>query len=143
MSEISAFDRRLLSALKKNGRESITNLSLELGVARATVQTRMERLIATGIIQRFTVELDAGGEEDIIRATMMVELQGNLARSVIRKLKKMPELVTLHTTNGAWDLIATIETSTLPEFDRILGQVREIDGVLNSETCILLSTAKG
>ena len=58
-------------------------------------------------------------------------------------LRAMPEIVSLHTTNGTWDLIARVETTSLPEFDRVLREVREIRGVLNSETCLLLDTAKG
>jgi DNA-binding Lrp family transcriptional regulator len=46
----------------------------------------------------------------------------------------------LHATNGTWDLIAEIRTDSLADFDRVLREVRSIDGVLNSETSILLSS---
>ncbi|WP_246116196.1 Lrp/AsnC ligand binding domain-containing protein [Denitromonas halophila] len=46
----------------------------------------------------------------------------------------------LHTTSGTWDLIAEIQTVSLSEFDRVLREVRMIDGVLNSETSLLLSS---
>ena len=45
----------------------------------------------------------------------------------------------LHSTNGTWDLVAQIETVNLPEFDRVLREIREIKGVLNSETSLLLN----
>jgi hypothetical protein len=51
-------------------------------------------------------------------------------------LRGPPELHSLHATNGTWDLIAEIRT----DFDRVLRVVRTIDGVLNSETSILLSS---
>ncbi len=142
MTDLSTTDHRLIAALKKDGRASITTLAGLLGVSRATVQARMERLVSTGVIQRFTVELDTIGSLDLIRAVMMIELQGILARAVIRHLRNIPEIISLHTTNGTWDLVAQIEVANLVEFDRILRKVREISGVLNSETCILLDTAK-
>ena len=143
MTDLKLVDRKLITALKKNSRASITTLAGQLEVSRATVQHRMQRLVDRGIIQRFTVELDAVGSGDVIRAVMMIELQGNLARSVIKTLRKLPDIVSLYTTNGAWDLVANIETSNLPEFDQVLSRVREISGVLNSETCILLDRARG
>ena len=77
----------------------------------------------------------------MIRAVMLIELEGTLARSVTASLRRLPEIASLHTTNGAWDLVAHIETASLSEFDRILRQTREIKGVLNSETSILLNRA--
>jgi hypothetical protein len=46
----------------------------------------------------------------------------------------------LHTTNGSSDLVAEIRTSTLNNFDRLLGQIRSVEGVVNSETSMLLSS---
>jgi DNA-binding Lrp family transcriptional regulator len=49
-------------------------------------------------------------------------------------------LHSLHATNGTRDLIAEIRTDSLTDFDRVLREVRTIDGVLNSEASILLSS---
>ena len=140
-TDLTASNRKLLAALKRDGRASITTLASLLGLSRATVQARMERLIAGGIIQRFTIEVDSAVERDIIRAVMMIELQGSMSRSVIAALRNIPEIAALHTTNGNWDLIARIETTSLADFDRVLRRVREIKGILNSETNILLNRA--
>jgi len=40
------------------------------------------------------------------------------------------------------DLIAEIATQTLDEFDTVLGKIRKIDGIVRSETNLLLSTKK-
>ena len=71
---------------------------------------------------------------------MMIEVVGKSTTQVIRKLRGLPEPQTLHTTNGAWDLVAEIQTSSLAEFDRIPRDVRMIDGISNGETSILLSS---
>ena len=96
----------------------------------------------SNVIQRFTIEVDVSAGVDLIKAVMTIEVQGNLTSSVVKALKKMPEIVSLHSTNGAWDLVAQIETTSLPEFDGLLRRTREITGILNSETSILLNTAK-
>ena len=137
--DLTLQDRKLVAALKQDGRASITRLAQTLGQSRATVQARLDRLIGSGVIQRFTIDVDASADTDMIRAVMMIELEGVLTRSVTRKLKLMPAIVSLHSTNGTWDLVAQIETVNLPEFDRVLREIREIKGVLNSETSLLLN----
>ncbi len=134
-------DRALIGALKMNSRASVTTLAAELGLARITVKKRLERLSETGTIKRFTIDLEDPGSDDLIHAIMLVEVQGSLTRSVISQLRKMPEISSLHSTNGAWDLVARLETTSLAEFDRALRRVREVAGVSNSETCLLLDRA--
>ena len=141
MPDLDSTDRRLLAALKLDGRASVTTLSAQLAISRATIQSRMERLVNAGIIKRYTIEVDASVDSHLIRAIMLIELEGVMARSVIRSLKRMPEIASLHTTNGGWDLVAHVETLSLADFDEVLRLVREIKGVLNSETSILLNTA--
>ena len=136
---IDPTDRRLLAELKADSRVSVTELAYKLGLARATVQARLERLKRSGVIHRFTIELGSQSGAETLRAVMMVELQGNLARRVISVLKQKPEISDLHSTNGAWDLVAHVEVTSLAEFDRLLREVREIEGVLNSETSLLLT----
>jgi DNA-binding Lrp family transcriptional regulator len=142
MSELNTTDRKLLAILRQNARASITTIAQQLGVSRATVQASLGRLLQSNVIQRFTIEVDASAGVDLIKAVMTIEVQGNLTSSVVKALKKMPEIVSLHSTNGAWDLVAQIETTSLPEFDGLLRRTREITGILNSETSILLNTAK-
>ena len=71
---------------------------------------------------------------------MMIEVVGKSTSQVIKTMRGIPELIKLHTTNGAWDLVAELQAANLSEFDGVLWQVREIDGILNSETSILLSS---
>ena len=142
MLGLTATDKKLLGLLKRDGRASVTTLAEQLGVSRATVQTSMDRLIASNAIQRFTIDIDNSAGGEIIRAVMTIEVQGHLTSSIVKSLKKMPEIVSLHTTNGAWDLVAQIETISLLEFDGLLRRAREISGILNSETSILLNSVK-
>ena len=143
MTQLDPTDRRLLAALQQDARMPVVALAAELGLSRATVSARIERLRASGAIRRFTVELGAPDADDMVRAVMLIELQGPQARGVAARLRRMRQVSELHSTNGAWDLVARIEAASLSEFDRVLGDIREIPGVLNSETCLLLSRAGG
>jgi DNA-binding Lrp family transcriptional regulator len=135
-------DRAIISALRGDARMSITQLAQTVGISRTTARTRLEALVAEGRIRRFTVETDVDVEGGI-RAITLVELQGSLSRNVIRTLTRIPEVSTIHATNGAWDLVVEIRTDTLANFDLVLRRIREVPGVLNSQSCLLLAPVAG
>jgi DNA-binding Lrp family transcriptional regulator len=140
MRELDDLDRRLIAELRTNGREPVASLAKTLGVTRATVNNRLARLVASGTVMGFTVRIREEAETDVIRAITLIEVEGRSTDDVIRKLRGFPQVQALHSTNGGWDLVADLRTSTLTEFDRLLGRIRSIDGVVNSETSILLSS---
>jgi len=135
-----SLDKQLISILRTDARASISTLAKLLNVSRGTIQNRLDRLISSGAILGFTIRAHDELEADVIKSIMMIEVVGKSTSQVISKLRGIAQLEKLHTTNGAWDLVAEIRTSNLLEFDQVLREVRSIDGVLNSETSILLSS---
>jgi DNA-binding Lrp family transcriptional regulator len=140
MLALDDLDRALIGVLRRGGRASLSKIAKLLSVSRATVQTRLNRLIESGAILGFTVRVRQDQEGPAVRAIMSIEVAGKSTTAVIRSLHGIPELQSLHTTNGAWDLIAEIHAENLQDFDRVLRLVRETEGVSNSETSILLSS---
>ena len=136
---MDTIDRRLLAILRTDGRASISKLAELLKISRGTVQNRIDRLTAEGIIAGFTVRI-AAEDPHAVRAVMLIEITGQKTVSAINMLRGIPEIRALHTTNGAWDLVAEIQTENLAEFDRVLRHVRAMDGVSKSETSLLLTT---
>ena len=135
-----SLDRDLISLLRTDARASISTLAERLKVSRGTVQNRLDRLLASKAIIGFTIRASASIDDGAIRAIMLIEVTGKSTSTIISKLRGLPELQKVHTTNGAWDLVAEIQSSSLAEFDQVLREVRLIDGIANSETSILLST---
>lgn len=133
-------DRRLLAILRTDGRASISKLADVLKISRGTVQNRIDRLTTEGIIAGFTVRIAAAEDPDAVRAVMLIEITGQKTLAAIKTLRGIPEIRALHTTNGAWDLVAEIQTENLAEFDRVLRHIRALDGVSKSETSLLLTT---
>ncbi len=133
-------DNQLISILRADGRASISKLSDLLGVTRGTVQNRLDRLLQAGVLLGFSARVRQDYEDGTIRAIMMIEVTGKSTMRVIRALRGLPELRTLHTTNGKWDLVAEIGVADLATFDRVLRDVRMTDGIANSETSLLLTS---
>jgi len=140
MHVVDPLDQRLIALLRADGRASMSQVAAALHVSRGTAQNRLDRLIQAGVILGFTVRVRQDIDERLIRALMTIQLAGKTTTAVIARLRGIPEIRTLHTTNGTWDLIAEIAVDTLPDLDRVLGTIRAIDGIRSSETSILLTS---
>ncbi|WP_049836089.1 Lrp/AsnC family transcriptional regulator [Octadecabacter temperatus] len=135
-------DSRLVQALKRDGRAAVSDLSADLGVTRATVKARMDRLRASGEIAGFTVQTRSDVAAHSVRGLMMLGIEGRGTDKVMRALLGMVEVQAVHSTNGTWDLIVEIGTETLDVLDAVLFRIRRMDGVTRSETSLLLSTRR-
>jgi DNA-binding Lrp family transcriptional regulator len=133
-------DREMIALLKRDGRASVAKLAEILDVSRGTVQNRMDRLLHSGALLGFTARVREDYEDGGIRAIMMIEISGKNTTQVITRLRGIPELQRVHTTSGKWDLVSEVQVESLADFDRVLREVRMIDGIENSETSMLLTT---
>ena len=140
--EMDELDGRLIAALKRNGRASLSELAADLGVTRSTVRVRLDRLVQGGEIVGFTILTRSDVRPDAVRGLMMLEIAGRGAERTMTRLRAMPEVQAVHSTNGTWDLIAEIGAATLEQFDQVLFAIRRLDGVTRSETSLLLSTRR-
>jgi DNA-binding Lrp family transcriptional regulator len=135
-------DERLIAALRHNARASLSDLALQLDLSRTTVRARIERLQIKGDILGFTVVLKEDALQDPVRGLMMIGIEGRGASRIIRQLQGLSEVRAIHTTNGRWDLIVELGTETLETLDGALAKIRTFDGVVSSETNLLLATKK-
>ncbi len=135
-------DQALIAELRRDGRAALSDLAARLGVARATVRARMERLARSGEIAGFTVITRGDAAEAPVRALTMIGIEGRGAERIMARLQGLAEVTAVHSTNGRWDLIAEIGARTLEELDAVLFRIRGLDGVTASETSLLLSTRR-
>jgi DNA-binding Lrp family transcriptional regulator len=101
-------DQELLSILRIDARISILNLAKKLRLSRGTIQNRINKLEQSGIIVGYSVKLKPETELHKLKAMMNIAIEGNNAVTVQNALRGFPNIHTLHTTNGRWDLIAEI-----------------------------------
>jgi DNA-binding Lrp family transcriptional regulator len=133
-------DRRLLELLTLNSRASITSLSAELGVARATVQERMQRLERDGPVRGYTVRLTPEFQRGRIAAHVMIAADPKKQAALTRALQKLPAVRALHTISGQYDLIAEIQEDSTGALDACIDAIGALDGVERTLSSIVLST---
>jgi DNA-binding Lrp family transcriptional regulator len=140
MTEPDTTDRAMLTLLAGNARLPVAKLAAKLGLARTTVQARLDRLERTGVIAGYTLRLSDTARRSAIRATVLIHLTPAAQTAVLAQLKRMPQVEVAHTTSGRFDLACQLRTATTLELDETLDRIGEIDGVLALESLIHLST---
>ncbi|MCF6271749.1 MAG: Lrp/AsnC family transcriptional regulator [Rhodobacteraceae bacterium] len=135
-------DNRLIAALRHDARASLSALAGLVGVTRATVRSRLEKLEARGDILGYRVVTKGDIVARPVRALMMIFIEGRGAGRILARISGLPEVRAVHTTNGKWDMVVEIGVETLEELDGVLATIRRFDGVNSSETSILLASKK-
>jgi DNA-binding Lrp family transcriptional regulator len=135
-------DQRLIAALRRDGRAAVSDLAGQLGLSRATVRARIERLVARGEISGFTVLTRADVTAAPVRGMMMLRIEGRATERVIGRLLGLPAVQAVHTTNGQWDLIVELGTRSLSDLDETILHIRRVEGVLRTETNLQLSSRR-
>lgn len=140
MISLDATDHKLISLLRANARTPVVELSRKLTVSRATVQNRILRLEKGKVLLGYTVILHSEVEESPVRALMSLGAENKKEAVIIEALRGHPNVKAVHHTTGKWDLIAEIRTDSLVSFNRIVGELRLIEGVSATETNLLLDS---
>lgn len=133
-------DASLIALLKENARLPIATLAQSLGLARSTVQSRMERLERRGLIRGYTVRLGQAADTATIRATALVQIEPRSLPAVLARLKSVGEVASVHTTSGRFDLIVTLVAPSTEALDLALDAIGAAPGVRSSESLVHLST---
>ncbi len=137
---LTSKDDELIALLRVNAREPVASLARKLGLSRTTVQDRLRRLEQNGVIAGYSVnlarEIDRGG----IRAYVTISVEPRRQIEVAKVISRLPQVETLHTVSGKFDLIAQVKTASAEDMDRLIDQVGLIAGVTEIETAVILST---
>lgn len=136
-------DASIIALLKRNARMSVTQMSHELAVSRVTIDSHIKKMETSGVITSYTVTLGAEEFRHNVSGWIMINVLANEEENIITKMISMPEITRLHTTNGRWDLAAEIKTSTLEAFDTAISRLRQIPGIKDTDTSLLLSSRIG
>lgn len=137
--QIDETDAQLIELLTQNARLPVATLARKLGIARSTVQSRLDRLEASGRIAGYTLRPGPGGREPL-RATALLSVEPRASPGVLARLSSLPQVRRVHTTSGRWDLVAELAAGSTEELDEALDRIGETRGVKSSESLIHLST---
>lgn len=138
-SAIDRLDGRLLRALAAAPRAGVLELARQLGVARGTVQARLDRLLERGVISGFGPEIDLDGLGYGVLAFTTLEIAQGRLHDVVEHLRDIPEVLEAHATSGTGDLHCRVVALTNFHLQEVINRILEVQGIDRSTTVIALS----
>jgi DNA-binding Lrp family transcriptional regulator len=136
---IDTLDGRLIRALAETPRAGVLELARQLGVARGTVQARLDRLQQRGVITGFGPDLDLAHLGYGVLAFTTLEIAQGRLHDVVQHLQDIPEVLEAHATSGTGDLHCRVVARTNAHLQDVINRILEVRGIDRSTTVIALS----
>jgi len=129
-------DREIIKILKNDGRATYSYIGRKVGLSEGAVRKRIKALTDSGIIRQFTVKV---GLTEGAEAITLLSVSPSFPTSDVSKiLKKFPNVETVYEITGQYDIAVIISGLNITEVDECLEKIRRLDGVVNTNTMIIL-----
>lgn len=138
--DIDDLDARLLLLLTDEPRLGVLECSRRLGVARGTVQARLDRLAERGVLTGFPPAVDLASMGYGLTAFGVLEIAQGRRQEVAQRLAAIDEVCEVHATTGQGDLLVRIVARSNADLQRVIDAVVDVAGVQRISTSIALST---
>lgn len=137
---ISKQDQRLLLHLRQNARCSVSDLARALDLSRSTVQNRIAKLEASGVIRGYSVELGGEYSATKVEAHVSIKVFQKLTARTNSVLEQISQVSQLYSVSGEYDLIAIVEAQSLEELSAVLDEIGNLEGVERTNSAVVLET---
>jgi len=138
---IDELDARLAGLLAAEPRVGVLEASRRLGVARGTVQARLDRMQARGVITGYGPDIDPAALGYGVTAFVTVEIrQAGGHDQVAGGLASIAEVLEAHTITGAGDMLCRVVARTNADLQRVIDAIVDVSGVVRASTVIALDT---
>jgi DNA-binding Lrp family transcriptional regulator len=138
-------DAAILEVFTANPRIGVLECSRRLGVARGTVQARLDRLARDGVIEGWGPQLSPAAMGYTVTAFATLEIRQAPASgpghdAVAAHLASIPEVLEAHTITGAGDVFARIVARSNADLQRVIDRLVDFEGIVRTSTVIALAT---
>ncbi|MFJ9213211.1 AsnC-fmaily transcriptional regulator [Streptomyces sp. L-9-10] len=135
---IDGLDGRLIVLLAREPRIGVLEASRRLGVARGTVQARLDRLQSNGVIRGFGPTVDPAALGYPVTAFATLEIKQGQGADVRAHLTTVPEVLELHTITGQGDMLCRLVARSNADLQRVIDRVVGFDGIVRAATAIVM-----
>ncbi|KWV33225.1 Lrp/AsnC family transcriptional regulator [Micromonospora rifamycinica] len=138
--QLDALDGRLVQLLAEEPRIGVLECSRRLGVARGTVQARLDKLVDRGVIGGFGPEISPAAIGFAVTSFVTLEIsQRHGHDTVTAHLAAIPEVLEAHTITGASDLLCRIVARSNTDLQRVIDQIVSSEAIRRASTIIALA----
>ncbi|MFR9776671.1 Lrp/AsnC family transcriptional regulator [Micromonospora sp. MS34] len=138
--QLDELDARLLTLLAEEPRIGVLECSRRLGVARGTVQARLDKLIERGVIGGFGPDISPAAIGFGVTSFVTLEISQRHGHDpVTAHLAAIPEVLEAHTITGSSDLLCRIVARSNTDLQRVIDQIVSYEGIRRASTIIALA----
>ena len=137
---VDRLDAALIELLAAEPRVGVLEASRRLGVARGTVQARLDRLAGRGVITGYGPDVDPAALGYEVTAFITLEIrQAGGHDPVAARLAAIPEVLEVYTITGPADMLCRVVARSHADLQRVLDAIVSAEGVVRSATVISLA----
>ena len=130
-------DREIIRILKDDGRATYSDIGKRVSLSEGAVRKRIKVLVDSGVIRRFTIKV---GLTEGAEAIALLSINPSFPTSDVSKLlRKFHNVETVYEITGQYDIAAIISGLNIVEVNECIEKIRRVDGVVNTNTMIILS----
>ena len=133
-------DATLIRLFAAEPRVGVLEASRRLGVARGTVQARLDKLVARGIVTGFGPDIDPVALGYTVLAFTTIEIAQGRLPMLLEHLGAIPEVIEAHSTTGQGDLHLRVVARTNEHLSHVLNRILEAPGITRTTTALALAT---
>lgn len=138
---VDALDARIVRFFTEQPRASVLEASRILGIARATVQSRLDRMAETGVISSWVPQPDPARFGFPVVAFCSLAIDQDAGHDTVAEaLGAIPEIIEVHTVSGSSDLMARVAARSNPDLQRVLDAMIATKMVQRASSVIVLNT---
>lgn len=140
---LDAIDLKILRTLQLQGRSRLADIAEQVELSAPAVMERVKKLEATGVIKAYTALLDGKTVGKDITAFIGVSIgnQRDMDRFATQMLHHADVLECHHVT-GDESFLLKVKARNTGALEKLLGEIRSVEGVTRTITKVVLSTAK-
>jgi Lrp/AsnC family leucine-responsive transcriptional regulator len=143
ISLIDQIDLKILSILQTSGRSRLADIAEQVDLSAPAVMERVKKLEVGGVIKGYQAVVDATKVGKDITAFIGVSVgsQRDLDKFAARMLRHHDVLECHHVT-GDESFVLKVKSTNTASLEKLLGEIRSVEGVTRTVTKVVLSTAK-
>ena len=132
-------DRRIVDVLREDARLSVSELASRVRISRANAYQRLGRLVAEGVIRRFTVDIDHRALGHSITALILMDIDQHAWRDVEEQVIGLPGVEFVALTTGTFDVVMLVRAADMETLrDVVLERLQSMPAVRSTQTSFVL-----
>ncbi|MCW4049919.1 MAG: Lrp/AsnC family transcriptional regulator [Candidatus Bathyarchaeota archaeon] len=135
---VDEIDEKILRLLEQNGRMSYVELGREVELSEGAVRNRVQTLVTSGVIQKFTIEKST--EIGVRALTMIAVNPGVPTYEVSKKVNELLGAEKIYEVTGEYDIVLVSSSVNIDGINGCIEDIRKIHGVEKTNTIIVLRT---